>query len=637
MRRFVLCNGKRGQAGGIANMTDPVTDPDLALLKAVPAFRHLNEAMLTRILAVATRQTLARGDTLLEEGAQADDLFIVLRGRFSVLSGDSPIAEISVGEPIGELAFFAGGRRTATVVAARDAEVLSLSRVQYDSLSKDVPELDKSILASVAERLARTTTASPKLRPRPGHVVVFLPVDGGDLPDGFSDGIVKAMAPHVEWRVRKLSAEPALSGGDAASLQARMSELEVTDRNLLLIYDVDAGAARSLVVGNADTVYLVGAQAETAADIPLSPVETQVFGATRAEHLHLALFRDRSDQPIAHAAAWLNTRDIALHHHVALDSPTDFDRLARFVTGRAVGLVLCGGGAFGTAHLGAIKALQEQGIAVDMVGGTSVGAAMAAALALEYGPDLVMDICEQIFVRSKAMSKLTVPLYSVIDHRRLDKELQAQFGDRQVEDAAINLFAVATSLTLNDQYVARRGPLWKIVRASSSIPAVFPPMLMADGHVLVDGALIDNVPIRVMRDLKPGPNLVLNFKQSKEWRVMSRYDDLPGRLGALQRILWRRRGQPRFPTIFSILTRAMIVSSRRQLDQTSFEGDILLEISTMKGMGFLDWTKGRQLFQKAYDQMRVALAEASVNASDPVEQLRLAAAAINAEGAEDGP
>ncbi|UYV37244.1 patatin-like phospholipase family protein [Rhodobacteraceae bacterium D3-12] len=610
---------------------------NINIFQNVPAFCDLDEPTLARILAVASRRSVSRGEVLIHEGAPADDLFIVLQGRFSVLAaGARPIAEIRVGEPIGELAFFAGGVRTATVVAARDSEVLVLSNEQYNQLSREVPVMDKTILASIAERLARVTVTSPKLRPRAGELVVVLPVPGYELPEGFGAKLADAMAAHSDWIVRYASEETALMSGDGHDVARRMAEIDAADGRTLIICDQgpDAASTSVQIAGHSDTVYLVGKQAESSDPLPLSDAERGLAGAMLKDHQHLVLVRDRSEAPIENTQAWLTGREVALHHHFALDAPEDAARLARFVTGNAVGLVLCGGGAFGTAHLGALKALQEHGHTVDMVGGTSVGAAIAAALALGYSPDEVMKLCEQIFVKSKAMSKLMVPLHSVIDHRKIDAALKEQFGDARIEDTPISYYSVATSLTKNDMHIARSGPLWQAVRASSSIPAVFPPMVTDEGEVLVDGAMFDNVPISAMRDLKPGPNLVLNFKQGREWRVKAKYADLPGRFEAFLRMFWRKRGRPRHPTIFSILTRAMIVSSRRQLEQTSMEGDILLEISTLKGMGFLDWTKGSRLFHKAYEDISAALSEAAKQSDDKTEQLRLVAAAINSKSSD---
>ncbi len=210
------------------------------------------------------------------------------------------------------------------------------------------------------------------------------------------------------------------------------------------------------------------------------------------------------------------------------------------------------------------------------------------------------------------MKRLTVPFYSVIDHGFFDSQLRHHFGDKRIEDLPLNYFAVATSLTRNDLAVLRRGELWRAVRASSSIPAVFPPMVMEDGEVMIDGAFVDNVPIETMRSMKPGINLVLSLEQKRDWRVNTPYDALPGRSGAVKRLVLGKRGRRvRFPGIFSVMTRSMIVNSERRLAKADHGHDVFLPIRPLKGMGFLQWERGRELFETTYRRTAEALEVAS--------------------------
>lgn len=93
--------------------------------------------------------------------------------------------------------------------------------------------------------------------------------------------------------------------------------------------------------------------------------------------------------------------------------------------------------------------------------------------------------------------------------------------------------------------------------------------------------------------------------------------------------------KPRFPKVFSILTRTMIVSSRRQLEHVSTEGDVVIELATPHGMGFLDWTKGRRYFERSYREMSAALAVAACASDDPLTRLALVAEAINTRDDRD--
>jgi NTE family protein len=210
-------------------------------------------------------------------------------------------------------------------------------------------------------------------------------------------------------------------------------------------------------------------------------------------------------------ADWLRERDVAMHHHVSLEDDQDFKSLYRFVTGQAVGFVAGGGGGFGPAHVGIFKAFEERGAKFDILGGASVGAAVLAGFALLLTPAKLDLALEDIFVSSRGFKRWTFPRYSLLDHVEFDKALQRQCRDAQIEDVWRPYFAVATDVDRagHGPYIIRRGPLWKAVRASGSIPAVLPPMFTDDGRMLVDGAVVDNIPLAPMKALKSGPNLVV--------------------------------------------------------------------------------------------------------------------------------
>ena len=375
----------------------------------------------------------------------------------------------------------------------------------------------------------------------------------------------------------------------------------------------------------------------SAAPVDRGPVSLALAADHRPVQ-QLLLWRDSAARPITGTPAWLGPRDVALHHHLALDRPADFDRLVRFLCDEARGLVLAGGGAFGTAHLGAFKAIQEAGIAIDFVGGTSVGAAMSAAIGLGLEMDDSMRRCNDIFVANKAMGRLTVPLYSVLNHQVFDEQLEKHFGSDPVEDMPLNYFAVASSLSRNAPHVIRSGPLWKAVRSSGSIPALLPPMLSDDGEVLIDGGLFDNLPLQVMRRLKCGPNIAFDFRQGRDWRIQAEYEALPGRFRAAAGLVLGRIARParvrRFPRIASVLSRAMTMNSRRLMAETDFGRDVLFELPIRSGASFLDWNRGQDHFDTAHQALARALAlaadpPAATEAAPPrdpqIERLRLAA------------
>jgi NTE family protein len=593
----------------LARATDSLVDA----LELAPSLQGLDRSALALIAETASIRSHDSGEMLIRKGDPAHTLYLVLTGRFRVVNEGATIATIGPGEPIGELAFFAGGCRTADVVAMRDSTVLELDRQGYDALIAAYPALAATILATVSARLAAVTARAAALPPQAGRVVTLVGAGADPLPQALIDGLQAGAARHGGLYLHDGSSAPVDAGPGA--LAEWMRALEASGgRHLLVVRNADAHTVwAAFAVGSADSLIVAGPLGR-----PVAPrsggIEARIRDATHRPVLQLVLWRDRADHPIRGTPAWLAGRDVALHHHLALDRPADFDRLVRFCCDQARGLVLAGGGAFGTAHLGAYKALQEAGIAIDFIGGTSVGAAMAAALASGLDIDEIMHRCDDIFVANKAMGRLTAPLYSVLNHRVFDDQLERHFGADPVEDMQLNYFAVASSLSRNAPHVIRSGPLWRAVRASGSIPALLPPVLTDDGEVLIDGGLFDNLPLQVMRQLKSGPNIAMDFPVGKDWRIDADYAALPRPFRAAAGLILGRIARPararRFPRIASVLSRAMTMNSRRLIAETDLGHDVLIELPVRNGASFLDWTRGQDHYLHANRLLSQALTQA---------------------------
>jgi NTE family protein len=304
---------------------------------------------------------------------------------------------------------------------------------------------------------------------------------------------------------------------------------------------------------------------------------------------------------ITGTARWLTGRRIAMHHHVALGETDDIARLARFVDGTARGLVACGGGAYCAAHIGLYKALQQANVGFDMMGGTSGGSAMTAAFAMGTAPDDVDRATHDIFVTNKAMRRYTWPRYSLLDHKHFDDQLARYYRGVDIEDLWIPYFAVSTNLTSHDLHRHRHGDLWAAIRASGSMPVLLPPYYTADGHMLVDGAILDNVPVKVMHELKSGPNVVISFSVPKPERFEVDYATLPGRNDLLKRMLapWLRGTLPSAPGVGTVLMRAMM-ANRQEFERHLRPEDLLLVPPFPADMGILDWHRHTELMDRTY-------------------------------------
>ncbi len=166
-----------------------------------------------------------------------------------------------------------------------------------------------------------------------------------------------------------------------------------------------------------------------------------------------------------------------------------------------IGLALSGGAARGLAHIGVIKALEEAGIQVDFISGSSMGALIGAA----YASGIPIDTLEKVAVDTdwKTVAKLLIPGFStsgLIDGKRVKEFLYTLYGDKKIENLPIPYAATAADISTGKLYVINKGSLLEAVRASISIPIVFTPVKHKD-IFLVDGGLVNPVPIDVVREM----------------------------------------------------------------------------------------------------------------------------------------
>jgi len=572
-------------------------------LDAVEIFHDLTADERARLTAELDTLSLKRGEALVRQGETADALYIIVTGRFAVtLEGSrQPIAELGPGQPVGEIAFLAGGVRTATVTALRDSLVLRLGRADFEALSAKRPSIWRTLTVALARRVAEANVSRPPPPdPRPRTLALIRAGDSA-LPPVCVDQLVGALG--RSGKVLLLDAArardvlPAGTAIDSSEATRALNALEGRTDYVLFLADAELTPWSEKAIRQADLVLAVGWHAAGERPNALERLAAELLPAD-AQRLVL-LHGGRGT--ITGTARWLTDRRIAMHHHVALDEPDHMARLARFIDGTARGLVACGGGAYCAAHIGLYKALQQCGLTFDMMGGTSGGGAMAAAFAMGTTPDDIDRATHDIFVTNRAMRRYTWPRYSLLDHKHFDDQLVRHYGGIDIEDLWIPYFAVSTNLTSHELHRHRHGDLWAAIRASGSMPVLLPPYYTADGHMLVDGAILDNVPVKVMHELKSGPNVVVSFSVPSPERFEVDYAALPGRGELLKRMLtpWLRGTLPAAPGVGTVLMRAMM-ANRQEFDRHLRPEDLLLVPPFPPDMGILDWHRHTELMDRTY-------------------------------------
>jgi len=275
-----------------------------------------------------------------------------------------------------------------------------------------------------------------------------------------------------------------------------------------------------------------------------------------------------------------------------------------------VGLVLSGGGARAYAHIGAIRALHERGVPIDFLCGVSMGAIIAAGLAMGWDDPELESRIRQAFVASSPLDDIALPLIAMTHGRKVSERLQEHFGDRNIADLWLPFFCISTNLTSGAYQVHRSGLVREALRASLSLPGVLPPVTK-DNDVLVDGAVLKNFPADIMRSLQSGPIVGVDVGRGRSIDAADVVEP---------RSFWRwllsgewRRGPP----IVSVLMRAATVRGGAELILAHQAADVLIQ-PDVDHIEIRDW----KAFEPGVDAGYQAACEVLDGLAHPVIDLR---------------
>jgi NTE family protein len=569
-------------------------------LSAVPTLAGCTLKDLEALATGAEQLALRRGEVLVRQGEPSDALYFVLSGRFTVHRDGAvePIAEVAQGQPIGEIGFFAGLPRTATVVALRDSRVLAITRDRFHEIGESSPGLRDTLIVSLARRLSE---GRPAKLPTLVRTVAVMPAGGSPPSQAFVDALRNVFGSSSRTLFLTEAEIAARFPGvplDDPAISNWLNAAEIDSEFILYIAGHALTDWTMKCIRQADALVLVAA---AGASVELSPSERFAFSILPLSARRLVVLHQARTEIVSGTAAWLERRDVFMHHHVALQDESDVRRLFRFLSGRALGFVAGGGGALGSAHLGAYKAFCEAGADFDILGGTSAGAAMMAAFACGADAERVDQGTRNIFVRSRAFRRPTLPRYGLIDHKVFDRALRAEYGDAIIEDLWKPFFAVSSNLSDHKPRIHRRGLVWHAVRASGSVPGMLPPFFTREGEMLVDGALMDNVPLAPMKALKSGPNVIVMLGVDAPTTYAVDYQSIPGprELAAAMLNPFARRRLPQAPGIIQVIMLSML-ANRPYLELS--DSDILIRPELPDDLRFTSWERHNEIFLHAYRQ-----------------------------------
>jgi len=556
-------------------------------LQASAVFGSLQAEMLEELVTAVQWRQVQGGEPVFREGEPADSVVFVIAGGLRISRTDRQgrlllYDQVHPGQSIGELCMILHKPHAQDVTAVRDSTLALLSRHAYETLLIRYPvALNRVFLKAVHDQFRHASEVQDKGLTQ---TIAIVPLDAQAGAASLAAALVAALTVQAAKSGESVGhltehAETGQTLLNSVVIDVRGGVL-LEDHHELLVFEASAqdSAWTRFAIRQADQIVFVASSSQSPAPREL---ERQIVAEPgyALKRKHLVVLHGRHQVEPEPPQAWAAGRDLERIYPLRDGVVADAAHLARFLTGTAVGLVLGGGGARGFAHLGVLRALGEAHIPVDLIGGNSMGALIGAQLACGHTLEQILTQTQKFAAGGE---RPTVPVVSLVGGRRVERDLKKLFGTTQIEQLWRPFFAAACNLSRGCTTVQDQGPLWRAVLASNSPAGLFPPVLH-NGDLLVDGAILENVPVLPMR-MRLGTPLE---RRRGNGTLIAIDVDVPAslradpgllRIGPMSTLKNRlTKGAPASPSIAEILYSAGHVGSLNQRPRAIALADLYLE------------------------------------------------------------
>jgi len=559
---------------------------------------------------------VAGGDWLFRQGDDGSALYLLVRGRLHVFRENPEpappqlLGEVVPGESVGEAGMLSGQKRSAGIRAIRDSLLIRISRKSFEHLSASHPELIMKLASHVSRLLHRSLAGTGVAAVRRLSSITLLPLtDSARLKEfcrsltesleGFDRTLTLSTA-----NLRDMGAPAVVTDGPEAipaALQFWVHQQETLNRFLVYQCEANDSPWTRFAMRQSDLVVYV---ADAQGDSTVAAWEARLRNGKGAAigRQALVLLQPSSETPISGTSRWLDDRRADFHLHVRKDKPDDIQRVARVISGNAVGLVLGGGGARGFAHLGVYRALLELGITVDWVGGASIGSIFGAPVAADWSYDKAYAIAKHSFVKVKPFSDYTLPVAALIRGRRMERELDAHQGF-QIEDMPIPFFCISSILDSGELHLHESGKLSSALRAGAALPGVIPPAVV-NRRLHIDGAVLNSLPVDIMMQKPVGKIIAVDLSSYKSYEVD--YPAIPSPWAIMAGRLLPFMRKYRVPSLATTMLKATEIGTQQRVRKAGQQADLLLR-PPVRQFGLTNVAAFDQIVETGYEYAKSEL------------------------------
>ncbi len=544
------------------------------------------------------------GETLFDLGELADSGYFLISGRLQELAPDidgelSPSREIARDEIVGETGLFRSALRASKVIAARDSRLVKIAIDDFMTLINQHPAALVPVVTNLAQR---TRTARQHNRQRTISVCVTADVDSRLFTSRLIDEIRALGSTAHLWPAQ---VDTILGrSGVAQSRRGEPGDPRVTELiheqeldHTYLVCETDRTATEWTLRTARQADYAVAVIDPRPSDASRDTV-TRFFDAASEQttKVVVVLHPIQTDRPTGTRATtkgWDPDQII----HVRMGAPEEIGRMSRILAGHATALVLGGGGARGFAHIGVRRAMHELGIPIDLVAGSSMGSPLGAGIAVDYPIEHFTDYVHELYT---GVVDYTIPVVSLAKGEQLTRSVQRAFDGWDFEDCWRPFFCMTTNITQAREVVQDSGDIARAVRASVSIPGVYPPVAFGE-DLHVDGGVLNNLPGDVMRKRSPTATII-GVDVAPPSGPRARGDDPALSVSGWQALRNAASKKNEHPGMVAMLLRSMITASVRQRKRSVDRGDFDLYLDLdLRGVSLLEFGATHEVAPLGYE------------------------------------
>ncbi|HEY5895463.1 MAG TPA: patatin-like phospholipase family protein [Chthoniobacterales bacterium] len=551
------------------------------ILKDHPVLSLLPWFTLRRLVDSESIHPYPKGTVLCRAGAPCRILYVVLSGRCKIFEGTRGTGHVlGPGDMIGELECIHDEPYRSTVHVVTDSVLACINASALRAILDKKPQLSGLLSNRIHEQIRHMHEARAEHDAR--RVVGISSLSAGINDVTVSGHLAAALQTLTGRRVLLTwlvpdDTEPALESWETFAVRSSntfcfsehvrqapggYSELHLSARGntheaaciapmlghfgqhydfviLHLLPELPVSVAMEAMIQTDLTYILLQPDAQAIYDFQLLSRQLCAQANGSCDHVRPVMYLDGSAKTKDLAAFYDTLRE---HGH----SPRDFARgfptpghpeiteqfaahirhLAREIAGRQVGLALSSGGAKGLAHIGVIQVLEENGIEIDLVAGSSIGAYVGAAWCHGLRGRDIEGLAREIESRW-GLLKLIAPVFpprrGFLRVGKVERRLRRSIGNVRFSDLRIPLKVIATSLDSLERIVFSTGEVADAVVASIAIPGVCVPV-KRDGEMLIDGGISDPLPVDVLREAGIDRIIAVNTiptpEQMRQWAIV---------------------------------------------------------------------------------------------------------------------